>query len=791
MKSSMPDPETYPKKPRSTRKKWYAVIIVLIIIVSSFGILSILHPVKKVPDISVDSAQNYLNAGSNYTISLKSNEPYKTLTVFWGDGGNTTLNYTGNTVSISHKYDSPGIYYAYYIANFTSGLEKFNTYIPVYVGNTASSNRTANGILTILKTSRSPVISNSNIYNENTTVNLNIGNFSSPLNSTFNILNQAIHVYKNGSLNRTITSNAADNITVYNGYYILKLSTITGNGNGKNYTTYYYMDIPVNSHAKLYINTVSNSLVMDSLTPYANLNPQEAYTTSELEILDNIEETLVGNSSSGYFPEIASSLPSSGNGINGNNYTFHISNKVKFSNGVPVTAYDVYYSLVMDLILENKEPQTPGWILAQYLLPGNYHDTNNYTNIMKAITYTNLTGNVTLNFTTHLQPDTVFGILSSPGTFISSASFLSSNGENLTLSPSSFKYLEKSNKTYTMANAISNGPYMILSYTQNEYITLIRNPFFIGSNNNSVPTINSVTIQYISQYSSIYQDLRFNTSQLGVFPDTYSYTSYLTTVKPYNASYNISTIYNFNSNVNETLLGKYVGDANFPATLFSNITVREAFWNAYPGHNLTMAKELWYSFIDNSTTAKKFNITAHGIYNKNPLAIPIFTMPLISGSNLSEFASNLAEMIGNSSSFPIVTEPMSFFNEYGHLGSNPMPLYETISTDNTNLSTYYSYLGDTMNYTHAYNNGFSYYLFTTHHKNQSIVMGQLNANISKLAMDYNQSNINETKSLLNSLYLYINTSRTINMKLYMQNYIIAGKDSFTSQGIVIFNKFSI
>ncbi|HIH60940.1 MAG TPA: hypothetical protein HA289_07915, partial [Ferroplasma sp.] len=66
MNSSMPDPETYPKKPRSTRKKWYAVIIVLILLLSSLSLLSILHPEKAAPDISVDTAPNYIQAGSNY-----------------------------------------------------------------------------------------------------------------------------------------------------------------------------------------------------------------------------------------------------------------------------------------------------------------------------------------------------------------------------------------------------------------------------------------------------------------------------------------------------------------------------------------------------------------------------------------------------------------------------------------------------------------------------------------------------------------------------------------------------
>ena len=791
MNSSMPDPETYPKKPRSTRKKWYAVIIVLILLLSSLSLLSILHPEKPAPDISVNTAPNYLQAGSNYTILLKANEPYKTLTIFWGDNNKTTLNYTQDMVAISHTYISPGVYYIHYMANFSSGTRQFNTYIPVYVESSSAGNRTANGMLAILSTTKQPVIPNSNILQGNTTADISIGNSSSPANSTFKILNQTLYIYKNGSLDSIYSSNNTDKLTVYGGYYTLKLSTITGNGTGKNSTTYYYMDIPVNPSGKIYINTISDSIVLDSLTPYANLNPQEAYTGSDLEILYNIEQFLVGRSSSGYYPEIASSLPSHGNGINGNSYTFHINNRIKFQNGNPVTAYDVYYSLVMDLMLENKEPQTPGWVLAQYLLPGNYHDTNNYSNIMKAVTYSNSTQTVTLNFNQNLQPGTVFSILSSPGAFISSASYLTLHGENITWSSSGFKYFEQSNNTYTMPTAISNGPYEIASYSPGRYITLIRNPYFVGTANNSVPTINSVTISYRSQISSIYQDLRLNTSQLAVFPDTYTYTSYLKTVMPYNYSYNLSVIYNFNSNVNITLLGKYVDNTNFPPDIFSNITVREAFWEAYPGHNLTLAKQLWHSFISNSTDQKKFNLTSSAKYHGKSLVMPIFTEPLVGGSNLSIFDHNLTAMIGNSSSFPIVSEPMSFINKYENSGMNPMPLYEKPILESMNSSIYYNYLGNTMNYTHAYNNGFSYYQFNISDKNQSIIMAHLNANISKLSMMYNKTNILETKSLLDSMYMYINASRTIGMKLYMQNYITSDNNAISSQGIIFFNRLSL
>ncbi|WMT51437.1 MAG: ABC transporter substrate-binding protein [Ferroplasma sp.] len=781
MTSSMPDPETYPKKPRSTRKKWYAIIIVLMVVLSSFAILSLLHPSRLEPSIKVDSAQNYISPGENYTLTLKSNEAYRNITVEWGDNTETAMNYTGNTLSISHIYTSPGIYYIYYWANFSSGLYRSNTYIPVYVENQASSNRTAEGIITVLNSSIPSVVSNSNIYRPGTALNISIGNTGCPVNSTFKIISQSLTIYHNGTMEQNKSGYSTYSLNLGSGYYILKLITITGHGTA-NYKSTYYMDIPVNPNAILYINTVADSIVVDSLNPYSNLNPQEAYTAGDLEILYNTEQFLVGNGTSGYFPEVASSLP----GPDGNSYTFHISHNVRFQNGIPVNAYDVYYSLVMDLLLEDKSPQTPGWILAQYLLPGNYHETNNYTNIMNAITYSNSTDTVTLNFTVHLSPSRVYGLLSSPGTFISSATNLSRNGEDISFTPAGFHAFKSANSNYTMENILADGPYEIEKSVPGKYITLIRNPEFTGTANNTAPSMDTVTIDYRNSYSAIYQDMRFNTSQIGVFPSSYTYLSGLASLSTYNITYNLSSIYNFNANINTTLLERFVPDANMPYNLFSNITVREAFYEAYPGNNLSMAKSLWRSFITNSTESSKYHIASNLYYSGSPLVIPLFTEAGISGSNISEFSKNLAAMVSNGSSFPIINEPVAFMNTYISAGINPMPVYEETLPE-MNSSIYYSYLGSTENFTHSYANGFSYYAFNISNKNQSVLMKALNSNISSLVQNYNNTNLKNVKTLMNSTHMYIlPIHRRVEMKIYYQSYLTM-KNSITGSGIMLFN----
>lgn len=784
MTSSMPEPETFPLKPRSTKKKWYAIIIVLILILSSFAILSLLHPSRLEPVISVDTASNYLQAGDNYTLALKADESYKNITVEWGDNQKTTLNYTGTTLSLSHVYKNPGIYYINYWANFSSGLYKSNTYIPVYVEYPGYSNGTVNGIITILNSSKPSVVANSNIYSPGTVLNIIIGNISSYVNSSFKV-SQLMSIYHNGTIECNKSGASAFSLNLSEGYYILKLSTVTTNAS-KNYTTYYYMDMPINPQGILYINTVTDSIVVDSITPYTNLNPQEAYAEADLQILYNTEQFLMGDGTSGYFPEIASNFPS----VNGNSYTFNINGSIVFQNGIHMDAYDVYYSLVLDLLLENRSPETPGWILAQYLLPGNYHNTNNYTNIMKAITYSNSTDTVTLNFTVPLSPHSVYGLLSSPGTFISSASYLSRNGENISFTAEGFHYFKVRKSNYTMKNILSDGPYEIEKSVIGSYITLVRNPDFKGNKYNPAPRIDSITINYKNSYSSMYQDMRFNTSQIAIFPASYPYMSHISGISAYNMSYNLSKVYNFNANINETLLGKIYAYSNLPPNLFSNITVRKAFYEAYPGHNLTLAHILWHSFITNATQDLKYHLTNVSQYKGKPLVIPLFTESGISSSNISKFSFNLVKMIGNGTSFPIVLEPDSFIDNYILAGDNPMPIYEETLPE-MNSSLYYAYIGDTMNFTHSYNNGFNFYSFNITDKNQSVLMQELNSNISKLIYNLNNKNTGTVNMLIGHLYMYIFPKPgNVEMRVYYHSYITMN-NPVTGYGVLLFNNIGI
>ena len=66
------------------------------------------------------------------------------------------------------------------------------------------------------------------------------------------------------------------------------------------------------------------------------------------------------------------------------------------------------YSMVRTILFNSGEPGTTGWIQSQYLLPGNYYDTNTFWNITQNITVDNATNNITFHFQEPMEPYLVF-----------------------------------------------------------------------------------------------------------------------------------------------------------------------------------------------------------------------------------------------------------------------------------------------------------------------------------------------------------------------------------------------
>src|SRR5256712_12218058 len=116
-----------------------------------------------------------------------------------------------------------------------------------------------------------------------------------------------------------------------------------------------------------------DTLIIQSFGDPQSLDPAYEYdTTSSATIVWNIYETLIffsGARTDLYEPMLATEVPSVANGgisNNGKTYTFKIRQGVKFSDGTPLTAEDVKYSLMRIMLMDRDGG--PSWLLLAPIL---------------------------------------------------------------------------------------------------------------------------------------------------------------------------------------------------------------------------------------------------------------------------------------------------------------------------------------------------------------------------------------------------------------------------------------
>ncbi len=379
-----------------------------------------------------------------------------------------------------------------------------------------------------------------------------------------------------------------------------------------------YVNIPIYSKIALPTQTTSTFTSAENAAGgYTTLDPQIAYFTVNDEILANTLQTLVtynGSSTSNFVPLLASQLPTTSNGgINTHyhnytnktpwgttyvvnetpyqNYTFHINSNAKWEDGTSVTAWDVRYALTRDLLFASGSPGTPGWIFAQYALPGGDIGANSFYNITQNITADNSTNNVTIHFQKAMPASLVFQVLAGPGMNVASSTWLKAHGAGITWTTAGFAAYQSEAQlatynTYVQNHIFSDGPYKVAYIVPGSEIVLVKNPNFVSPGPwDPVATINTVIIQWLSQPSTIYLELKSQVAQTGGIPTSnWNEVQSLQHDKIVNV-YPFPTLsvyfYTFNNNINTTMLKTINKNANVPQSFFVNPNVRKAFSYAY------------------------------------------------------------------------------------------------------------------------------------------------------------------------------------------------------------------
>ncbi len=363
--------------------------------------------------------------------------------------------------------------------------------------------------------------------------------------------------------------------------------------------------------------------------PYS-FDPQIDYETTGAEVVFNTMGTLLfydANSTTQFIPYIADTVPTISNGgITNNNqtYTFHIGSGMHFSNGDPITAYDVYYTFIRSMLFQGGYPGTANWINAQYLLepapagpyvpftplldssmsPSTLQSV--YNAINSSITYDNTANTVTFHLWKPYPASLFFTAIVDPlGSGILDAAWLQSVGAGITFSPQGFlAYENQANEGNYNANAqfgpVASGPYTVSVYTPGTAVVLKPNPGFPGTS--GIPkAVNTVVLKWALDENVAYQLYVNGQADIATLLPPAFYPRVAQTMG------SSSTIYGptpalteyfgvFNLNISQTALSAIGSGYTIPSNYFANPYIREAFADTY---NYT-------NFIDNVLGNKKY-----------------------------------------------------------------------------------------------------------------------------------------------------------------------------------------
>nr|WP_157463259.1 ABC transporter substrate-binding protein [Caldisphaera lagunensis] len=710
-------------------------------------------------------------AGTPINFVLSSFTPSSNRYALFYAGNGKIINTTSQYVNVTYNY--PGhylVYYNVYQSGSLIGSSQSNMIEITVAPNVPSSlsdlvtvptitfNITRNPTAPIFSTGETVYLSGGFLQppsGQNMTIYEYVWNFGNGTTLTIPALNStgyAEEVALTGSGNISYIEPSKNPITLsFNepGLYAISLTIITKNvSSGKTYNYTTYQSVAVSSSTSpfaiyspnLQVPNPGTIIVAENVPggPYS-FDPQIDYDAIGFEELLNIYSTLViynGSSTTSFLPMAAAYLPTVGNWSNitarylygaiSPNYTiyiFKIRPGLYFSNGDPLTAYDVWYSLIRDILCAGGTPGTPGWILTQYLIP-NYtpftsvitspNDTQGFDEIMNAITYNNQTDTVTLHLWRPATPQFLFTALADPeGTGILDAKWLEQIGAGINFTPAGFyAYQQQADEgnynTQVQWNPISSGPYMIKSYTPGESVVLSPNPYW-PTNISYIPKPNdTVIIYWVKDPNTAYE--MFASGQADIV--TFLPSNYIPSIEQLESE-GVASLYEypslaaffftFNANISEPILSSLNPSYHIPSYYFANPLVRKAFayafnYSEYINDIVGNAKyhfdfgNLYCGAIvyglpyyvppSELSNCPTFNLTyakqlmeESGFYN-----ISVYFPIIVSSGDTVDFtaaemwAQALHEMDPNINAVPLYM-PSSTIGAYGIPGQNPMPVY--------------------------------------------------------------------------------------------------------------------
>ncbi|MCL4333870.1 MAG: ABC transporter substrate-binding protein [Candidatus Thermoplasmatota archaeon] len=684
---------------KSSATKWIAVIIVVVVLVVAGVVATVeLRPKTSTQQqplsISPSTTAVATLAGTNIIFSpgLPAGATFTKLVWNFGNG-HTDVVTTGNGI-VNYSYSTPGSYLvSLSVYNKTSMVSNNNSLLPITVNPSLSANPAAVEGPIVLSSSSAVYDNASSTGNQtiglNGWVNLTFGGLldPTPLTVGSNVSGDTAYTIQSFTWNIDNGSQIiADNNTglpetinvTFNvpGLHVVNLKTESmDSSTGQTVNGSYIMTIAAGNYSilvnvpKVSINT--NLVVNAEYMPGGlnTLDPAIAYDFTSDEVIEEVYQPLVvtnGTSTTQFNPVIATNVPSVANGeVTSNllNWTFYINTSIKFSNGDPVNAYDVYVSAARALLFAN-DPGTPGWTLAYGLLPaptisGPFNESFYW--IHHAITWNNTTQSVTF----HMLPNTLTWLPNTSAVYAGvnygplnqsypvtnyglPTSFLLALWENPVFDVMDYKWLVQngavpqntsasyaywSNNTtspgllsnwnqYVHYHMMGTGPYYLALYEPATSVILKVNPYY-NATQGMLPQsklIKEVEIEYLTSEDAAQVQLETGEAQFGTGAFPISQTSglmkyvdsgILQTAQV--ASFGLY-VYSFNMAINVTGAQTYDSQTNIPSNFFANLSVRKAFAYAF---NISYLINVSYS-----SDGLRYAIPFSGVFPPGSIDVP-------------------------------------------------------------------------------------------------------------------------------------------------------------------------
>jgi ABC-type transport system substrate-binding protein len=588
------------QRPKKSAAKWIAVVVVVIVVIIA-GVVAITYhpsssktPVVLSPPLVYSSTRATVTGQPvSFTVTNTTSTPTN-VTWKFGDGS------TAYGSAVNHTYQNPGNYLIQ-VSYELKGSKAWNneTLYPI----TVSRNTTGISISTAGELTNPVILFNSSVnptapvFNSSASISA-IGSYLEPPTAA----NWSITKYSWTLNGQTGTGTYFNTTASGTGLFPLILNITTSNSSSSQYNIVEQTIFIHQSAAPAAVlkgkgavtnpGTITNAEVVPG-GPYS-LDPQVDWETVGMEPIRNVYQTLVaynGSSTTSFLPVLATNIPTVANGEispNNLNWTFYIRSNATFANGQGVTAFDVYFSMVRELLFTTGNPGTGGYTLAQAVLPGYATGTpgyNDYANITNAITYSNSSQSVTFHL---FKPVPYFlDLLADTPSSVMEYKWAAEHGAGLVFTPAGFSaYMQEANapdyNTYIQWNTMGSGPFMVSQVQQGESITLTPNPYYHPPAYGFPKSNETVVLDYVKEASTAILLLEDGQADIVSGLPTSSIPSVQGLESTGQASiYTFPTMttyfYPFNFNINETMLHSVGSSYSIPSNYFANLYVRKAF----------------------------------------------------------------------------------------------------------------------------------------------------------------------------------------------------------------------